>query len=90
MTQTKFWEVSPGNQSSQRLAFLIKSAWNMFICTVLIFRGIDPLVMVAVFIAIEGAIGSQKIVQFHKEKTRLKGGGEDNDPEDPPPGVKKP
>ncbi len=52
-----------GRFSSTRLIFVIGSAWNMALCSYLVFKGIEAGALVATFSAIEGVLVGLKLGQ---------------------------
>ena len=67
MNKIKFWEDSPGSNSSGRLIFLIGSFWNMLLTTILIFRGVEPLIAMAFFSGMQAVISGAKLYQNKQE-----------------------
>ncbi len=64
MAKTYFWEESPGNQSANRLIFIIGSFWAMALTTVLAIKFKKEVVdLIALFSALEGLLIGLKVGQ---------------------------
>jgi len=66
--QKRFLTGNDGGFSSTRLIFVIGSAWNMALCTYLVFTGIEAGALVATFSALQGVFVGLKLGQKPMEK----------------------
>lgn len=66
--KTMFWEESPGNQSANRLIFIIGSLWLMWLSTYIITEKLATITEVGIFFAtIFGLLAGTKLVQKNME-----------------------
>jgi len=74
MEKIKFWEDSPGSQSSGRLVFLIGTLYNMVLTVLLVIitKFTNPLLVVAFFSGMQAVITTGKLVQNKQENNESK------------------
>ena len=71
--KTMFWEESPGNQSANRLIFIIGSLWLMFLTTYIIVEKLTTITEVGIFFAtIFGLLAGTKLIQKNQEMSKDK------------------
>lgn len=78
MEKIKFWEDAPGSQSSGRLIYIVSSFWDIFLTTILILRGVEPLIVMAFFSGMQAVISGAKLYQNKQENNADKNNLDNN------------